>query len=88
MLHTLRGGGFSCLLTLISIKMEHLPPPSLQVCTIVCVIYKAHRGRGVLGLGGKIVDIKILNKAGSKVENSKLTLYVIRKIVLQIKKLI
>ena len=44
MLHTLRGGRFDCLLTLISLKMKH--PRPLQVCTIVCIIYDAHRGRG------------------------------------------
>ena len=44
MLHTLRGRGFDCFLTLNSIKMEH--PRLLQVCTIVCIIYDAHRGQG------------------------------------------
>ena len=43
MLHTLRGGGFDCLLTLISVKMEH--PRPLQVCTIVCIIYDAQGAR-------------------------------------------
>ena len=47
MLHTLKGGGIDCLLKLISIKMEH--PQPLQVCTVVCIIYDAHRGRGDLG---------------------------------------
>ena len=47
MLHTLRGGGFDCLLTLISIKVKH--PRPLQVCTIVCIKYEAHRGRGDKG---------------------------------------
>ena len=46
-MNTLRGDGFDCLLTLISIKMEH--PRSLQVCTNVCMynICK-HRGPGVI----------------------------------------
>ena len=44
MLYTLRGRGFDCLLTLISIKMEHSQP--LQVCTIVCIINDAYRGQG------------------------------------------
>ena len=43
MLHTLRGKGFDCLLTLFSKKMEH--PRPLQVCTSVCIIYAAHKGR-------------------------------------------
>ena len=44
-IHTLRGGGFDCLLTLISIKMEH--PRFLQVCTIV-LLYMMHTGPGVI----------------------------------------
>ena len=39
MLITLRGDGFDCLLTLISMKMEH--PRPLKVCTNVCIIYDA-----------------------------------------------
>ena len=46
MLHNLRGDGFDCLSTLISIKMEH--PRPLQVCTHVCIIF-AHTGPGCLG---------------------------------------
>ena len=45
MLNTMRGDGFDCLLTLISIKMEH--PRPLQVCTNVCIIF-AHTGDGVI----------------------------------------
>ena len=45
MLNTLRGNGFDCLLTLISIKMEH--PRPLQGCTNVCIIF-AHTGAGVI----------------------------------------
>ena len=45
MLHNLRGDGFDCLSTLISIKMEH--PRPLQVCAHVCIIF-AHTGAGVL----------------------------------------
>ena len=45
MLNTLRGNGFDCLLTLISIKMEH--PRPLQVCTNICIIF-AHTGAGVI----------------------------------------
>ena len=47
MLNTLRGNGFDCLLTLISIKIEH--PKPLQVCTSVCIIF-AHTGAGVIRL--------------------------------------
>ena len=45
MLHTLKGNGFDCLFTLVSIKMEH--PRPLQVCTNVCIIF-AHTGAGVI----------------------------------------
>ena len=45
MLNTLRGNGFDCLLTLISIKMEH--PRPLQVCTNICIIF-AHTGARVI----------------------------------------
>ena len=55
MLNTLRGNGFDCLLTLISIKMEH--PRPLQVCTNVCIIF-AHTGAGVIMfLKGQTNDI-------------------------------
>ena len=36
MLHTLRGKGFDCLFTLVSIKIEH--PQPLNVCTNVCIV--------------------------------------------------
>ena len=45
MLHTLRGNGFDCLFTLVSIKMKH--PQPLHVCTNVCIIY-AHTGAGLI----------------------------------------
>ena len=45
MLNTLKGNGFYCLLTLVSIKMEHRRP--LQVCTNVCIIF-ADTGAGVI----------------------------------------
>ena len=48
MLHALRGDGFDCLLTLISIKMQH--PRPLQVCTNICILY-AHTGAGVIRSG-------------------------------------
>ena len=63
MLHTLRGNGFDCLFTLVSIKMKH--PQPLHVCTNVCIIY-AHTGAGVIRAYqfGKIVSaffsVKIL----------------------------
>ena len=44
-LNTLRGDGFDCFLTLISIMMEH--PGPLHVCTNVCIIF-AHTGAGVI----------------------------------------
>ena len=47
MLNTLRGDGFDCLLTLLSIKMEH--PRPLQVCTNACIIF-AHKGARVIRL--------------------------------------
>ena len=43
--HFLRGDGLDCLLSLISIKMEH--PRPLQVCTNLCFIF-AHTGAGVI----------------------------------------
>ena len=48
MLHTWMGQGFGCLLTSMSIKMEH--PLPLQVCTILCIIYDAHLSQGELEL--------------------------------------
>ena len=45
MLNTMRGDGSDCILTLLSIKMEH--PRPLQVCTNVCTIF-AHTGAGVI----------------------------------------
>ena len=36
MLHTLRGKGFDCLFTLVSIKIEH--PQPLNVCSNVCIV--------------------------------------------------
>ena len=44
-LHTLKGNGFDCLFTLVSIKMEH--PRPLQECTNVCIIF-ARTGAGVI----------------------------------------
>ena len=48
MLNSLRVNGFDCLLTLISIKMQH--PNTLQVCTNVCIIF-SHTGAGVIRVG-------------------------------------
>ena len=45
MLHALKGNGFDCLFTLVSIKMEHSQP--VHVCTNVCIIY-AHTGAGLI----------------------------------------
>ena len=42
MLHTLRGRGFDCILTLISKMMEHPPAPSK--CAPVCASYMMHTG--------------------------------------------
>ena len=53
MLHTLKGNGFDCLFTLVSIKMEH--PRPLQVCTNVCIIF-AHTGAGVIRV--KLQDLQ------------------------------
>ena len=59
MLNTLKGDGFDCLLTLISIKMEH--PRHLQVCINVCIIF-AHKGARVIRVKtGKII-LKKINK--------------------------
>ena len=44
-LHTLKGNGFDCLFTFVSIKMEH--PWPLQVCTNACIIF-ALTGAGVI----------------------------------------
>ena len=58
MLNTLSGDRLDCLLTLISIRMEH--PRQLQVCTNVCIIF-AHIGAGVIrvpkqaGCPGKVL---------------------------------
>ena len=51
MLHALKGNGFDCLFTLVSIKMDH--PRPLQVCTNVCIIF-AHTGAGVIRVKWKI----------------------------------
>ena len=51
MLHTLKGNGFNCLFTLVSIKMEH--PRPLQVCTNVCIIF-AHTGAGVIRYAARL----------------------------------
>ena len=49
MLNTLRGDGFGCRLTLISIKMEH--PRPLQACTNICIIF-VHTGAGMIRVNG------------------------------------
>ena len=48
MLSTLKGKGFDCLATLVSIKMEH--PQPLQVSTNVYIIY-AQTGAGLIRVG-------------------------------------
>ena len=54
MLHTLKGNGFDCLFTLVSIKMEH--PRPLQECTNVCIIF-ARTGAGVIMVNKKNIKI-------------------------------
>ena len=63
MLNTLKGDGFDCLLTLISIKMEH--PRPLQVCTNICIIF-AHTGAGLIRVDrregkGQIAAVSVLD---------------------------
>ena len=53
MLHALKGNGFDCLVTLVSIKMEH--PQSLHVCTNVCIIY-AHTGAGLISVLNSVAE--------------------------------
>ena len=46
MMHTWRGQGFDCLLTLISIKIEH-PQPLKMHCAPLCVSYMIQTGARV-----------------------------------------
>ena len=45
MLHALKGNGFDCLLTLVSIKMEHCSP------SMCAPIFDAHTGAGSIRVG-------------------------------------
>ena len=65
MLSTLKGKGFDCLATLVSIKMEH--PQPLHVCTNVCIIY-AYTGAGLIRVLKSVISRRTLAVGGDELE--------------------
>ena len=63
MLHTLRGHGFDCLFTLVSIKMEHThaAPPSVHQC-LYHTVY-AHTVAAVIRVNPRTTRINVSYKA-------------------------